>query len=95
MAQRVGTGVRIEFRIHPHAKRSRLTGTLENAYKLDIAAPPTDGKANEACVDFLAKIVEIHHSHIRILRGQTSRSKIFAFDGLTEDELRRRLNQAI
>lgn len=68
---------------------------LGTAYKLDIAAPPADGKANDACIELLAEVTRIHRSHIRLLKGQTSRSKIIAFDGIDEAELRRRLNQAI
>lgn len=97
MAQAIGPGaeVKIEFRIHPQAKRSRVTGMIGTAYKLDVAAPPTDGRANDSCLDLLSQVTQIHRSHIRLLRGQTSRSKLFAFEGLEEDELRRRLNQAI
>jgi uncharacterized protein (TIGR00251 family) len=86
---------RIEVRVHPQAKTSRVTGLLGNAYKLDVAAPATDGRANEACLDLLAKISGIHKSQIRLLKGQTSRSKLFELRGITPEDLQRRLNQAI
>jgi uncharacterized protein len=93
MAQR--TGVTIEVRVHPRAKRSRVAGILGRAYKLDVAAPATDGRANEACIELLAEITRIPRSHIRLLKGQSSRSKIFELDADDAVELRRRLDQAI
>ena len=87
--------VRIEFRVHPQAKRSRITGMLGSAYKIDVAAPATDGRANDACVDLLAEITGTARNGIRLLKGQTSRSKVFEFHGVKEEELRRRLDQAI
>jgi len=68
---------------------------LANVYKLDVSSPATDGRANEACIDLLSEVTQIPRSRIRLLRGQTSRSKIFEFIGIEDDELRRRLNQAI
>ncbi len=90
-----GPGVRIEIRVHPQAKKSRLAGMLGSAYKLDVAAPPADGRANEACIKVLGEVAGIARAQIRIIKGQTSRSKIFEFEGIEEAELRRRLNQAI
>jgi uncharacterized protein len=88
-------GVRIEVRVHPQAKRSRITGMLGGAYKLDVAAPATDGRANDACIELLAEITGIARKNICLLKGQTSRSKIFEFEGGDEVELQRRLDQAI
>jgi uncharacterized protein len=87
--------VRIEFRIHPQAKRSRIAGMLGTAYKIDVSAPAAEGKANDACLEFLAKVAGVSRSSVRLIKGQTSRSKIFEFDGIEIDELRRRLNRAI
>ena len=97
MAERIGTGIAatLEFRIHPQARRSRVTGILGTAYKLDVAAPPENGKANAACIELLSEVTQIHRSRIRLLKGETSRSKIIAFEGIDEAELRRRLDQAI
>jgi uncharacterized protein (TIGR00251 family) len=89
------SGVTIAVRVHPQAKRSNVTGMLGSAYKLDVAAPANDGRANEACIELLAEITGITRKNIRLLKGQTSRSKIFEFEGGDEVELRRRLNQAI
>jgi uncharacterized protein YggU (UPF0235/DUF167 family) len=68
---------------------------LGSAYKLDVTAPATDGRANAACVELLGEITGIARRQIQLIKGQTSRSKIFEFEGIEEVELRRRLNQAI
>jgi uncharacterized protein (TIGR00251 family) len=88
-------GVRIEFRVHPQAKRSRVAGMLGKAYKLDVSAPATDGRANDACIALLGDVTGIPRRSIRLLKGQSSRSKIIEFVGVDEDDLRRRLDQAI
>jgi uncharacterized protein (TIGR00251 family) len=92
MAQK--RGVRIEVRVHPQAKRSRVSGMLGSAYKLDVSAPATDGRANDACVELLGEVAGIGRRQIRLIKGLTSRSKIFEFEGIEELELRRRLDQA-
>jgi uncharacterized protein (TIGR00251 family) len=88
-------GVRIDVRVHPQAKRSRVAGMLGDAYKLDISAPASDGRANDACIELLSQVTGVPRRNVRLLKGQTSRSKVFEFEGLDSDELRRRLNQAI
>jgi uncharacterized protein (TIGR00251 family) len=85
---------RIEVRVRPQAKLSRITGVLGAAYKIDISAPATDGRANEACIDFLAKVTRVHRANIKLMKGQSNRSKVFEFSGIDIQELRRRLDQA-
>jgi hypothetical protein len=86
---------RIAVRVHPQAKRSRVTGVLDTTYKLDVAAPATDGRANDACIDLLSKLTRVQRAKIRMVTGQTSRSKVFEFEGMDLDELRRRLDQGL
>jgi len=43
---------RLTVKVHPRARRSAVTGRLGDAWKLDLAAPPAQGKANDACVRF-------------------------------------------
>ena len=46
---------RLTVKVHPRAKRTAITGRFGEAWKLDLAAPPVDGKANEALIAYLAK----------------------------------------
>jgi uncharacterized protein len=82
---------RLSVRVHPNARRSDFIGLMGDSYKLNIAAPPTDGRANEACVDFLAKFFGVRRTAVRLVTGQSSRTKIFEFDGVTPDHLRHKL----
>ncbi len=51
-----GARTRITVKVQPQAKATRVAGRMEKAYRLQLAAPPVDGKANEACVAFLAAL---------------------------------------
>jgi uncharacterized protein (TIGR00251 family) len=62
------------------------------AYRLRLAAPPVDGKANEECIVFLAEVAGVAKSRVRILSGLTSRMKVVEIDGITQEEMERRLN---
>jgi len=61
------------------------------AYRLQLAAPPVDGKANEECIVFLAGMAGVPRSRVRILSGLTSRMKVVEIDGIGQEEMERRL----
>jgi uncharacterized protein (TIGR00251 family) len=82
---------RLTVKVHPRAKRSALTGRFGDAYKLDLAAPPVDGKANEECVRFFAAIARVPRAHVRIVTGLTSRMKVVEIEGVTQEQLETRL----
>ncbi|HKS97354.1 MAG TPA: DUF167 domain-containing protein, partial [Terriglobia bacterium] len=44
--------ITFSVRVHPRAKKTAITGELGDALKLAITAPPVEGKANEACIEF-------------------------------------------
>ncbi|MGD0498990.1 MAG: DUF167 domain-containing protein [Bryobacteraceae bacterium] len=82
---------RITVRAHPRAKRTAITGRLGEAYKLDLAAPPADGKANEECIRFFAELAGVPRSRVRIVAGATARIKLVEIEGVAQEELQRRL----
>jgi uncharacterized protein (TIGR00251 family) len=82
---------RVTVKVHPRAKRSAVTGRFGEAWKLDLAAPPVDGKANDECVRFLAELAGVARSRVRIVTGATSRLKTVEVEGLEQAELERRL----
>jgi uncharacterized protein len=85
---------RVTVKVHPRAKRTAVTGRLGEAYKLDLAAPPVDGKANEECVRFFAAIAGVPRSQVRIVLGQTSRTKVVEVQGVEQETLERLLARA-
>jgi uncharacterized protein len=86
-----GARARITVKVQPRAKVTRVAGRMEAAYRLQLAAPPVDGKANEACVTFLAKVAGVAKSRVRIVSGLTSRMKVVEIDGITQEMLESRL----
>jgi uncharacterized protein (TIGR00251 family) len=82
---------RVTVKVHPRAKRSAITGRLGEAYKLDLAAPPVDGKANEECVRFFAELAGVSRGSVRIVKGATSRVKVVEVEGVGQEELEQRM----
>lgn len=78
---------RLTVKVHPRARRTALAGRLGDAWKLDLAAPPVDGKANEECVRFFAEMAGVPRSRVRIVQGATSRRKVVEIEGVAEEEL--------
>jgi uncharacterized protein len=82
----------LNVRIHPRAKVNAITGRMGGALKVALTAPPVDGKANEACIDFFAKLLKVPRSSVTIAAGQTSRNKLIRVAGLSAKEVEARLS---
>ena len=78
---------RITVKVHPRARRTRVAGRLGDVWKLDLAAPPVDGKANQACVRFFAALAGVPQSRVRIVLGLTNRTKVIEIDGPSQQML--------
>lgn len=85
------SGTTFAIKVHPRAKKNAITGEVGDALKLALTAPPVDGKANQACVDFFAKLLKVPRSSITIAAGETSRNKVIRVTGLRVEEVRERL----
>lgn len=93
MAKEAGARARITVKVQPRAKVTRVAGRLEQAYRLQLAAPPVDGKANEECIAFFAELAGVAKSRVRIMSGLTSRMKVVEIDGIGQEEMERRLGK--
>ena len=82
---------RVTVKVHPRARRTCIAGRLGDAWKLDLAAPPVDGKANEACIRFFADLAGVPQSCVRIVLGLTNRTKVIEIDGPSQAMLESRL----
>jgi hypothetical protein len=87
-----GPKARITVKVQPQSKLTGLAGRMQNAYRLRLAAPPVDGKANEECIAFFADLVKAPKSRVRIVAGLTSRTKVVEIDGIAQQDLESRLN---
>jgi uncharacterized protein (TIGR00251 family) len=88
-----GNGVTFAVKVHPRAKKNAITGELGEALKISLTTPPVDGRANEACVEFFAKLLKVPRSSVTIASGQTSRNKVIRVAGISAAELRKRIEQ--
>ena len=75
----------------PRAKKNAITGELGDALKVALTAPPVEGRANEACIEFFANLLDVPRSSITIASGETSRRKVIRVAGLSVEEVRTRL----
>jgi uncharacterized protein (TIGR00251 family) len=87
----ISTGATFAVKVHPRAKKNAITGGVGDALKLALTAPPVDNKANEACIDFFAKLFKVPRSSVTIAAGQTSRNKVIRVAGMSAEEVRQRL----
>ena len=85
------SGVTFAVKVHPHAKKNAITGELGDALKLSITSPPVEGRANEACIEFFAKLLKVPRSSITIASGQHSRGKLIRVSGLSAKEVSNRI----
>jgi uncharacterized protein len=84
-------GVTFAVKIHPRAKKNAITGELGDALKVSLTAPPLEGRANDACIEFFAKLLKVPRSSVTIASGASSRNKVIRVAGVTEQYVRDRL----
>lgn len=79
-------------RVHPRAKKNAITGEVGDAVKVSLTTPPVEGKANEACIEFFAKLLNVPRSSVTIASGQASRNKVIRVAGVTAQYVQDRLS---
>lgn len=87
-------GATFAVKVHPRAKKNAIAGELGDALKLSLTAPPVEGRANEACIEFLAEVLRVPRASITIAAGQGSRRKVIRVQGLTASQVQERLRAA-
>ncbi|MGA8214695.1 MAG: DUF167 domain-containing protein [Candidatus Sulfotelmatobacter sp.] len=89
--QESGSSVTFAVKVHPHARKNAITGELGDALKVSLSSPPVEGRANEACIEFLAKLLKLPRSSVTSASGQSRRQKVVRVSGLSAEEVRRRM----
>ena len=72
-----GNTITFWLRIKPHSSRQRLVRNSSGELCLQLTAPPAEGRANEAAMDFLADALRVPRSSVEIVTGMKSRRKLF------------------
>lgn len=83
--RRNGEVITLTLHIQPGAKRSELAGLHGEALKIRLAAPPVEGRANEALLKFIAGLFDVPVRQVELKQGGQSRHKVVAITGSTVD----------
>jgi uncharacterized protein len=89
--EQTAEGVRLRVKAVPRAPRSEVAGIYGDAVRVRLAAPPVEGAANEELIRFLADTLSLPRTAIRLVSGQTSRSKVITIVGSALEQVRVRL----
>jgi len=83
---------RIAVRVQPGAARNEVAGwEADGTLRVRLTAPPVEGRANRALVEFLAEALGLRRAAISLIRGASSRHKLVEVEGLEATEIRQRL----
>ena len=85
-------GASFAVKVHPRARKNAITGEVGEALKVSLTAPPIEGRANEACIEFFANVLKVPRASITIAAGQNSRNKVVRVAGLTAEQVRERIS---
>lgn len=83
----------VRLRVSPGAPRSELVGRYGDGWKVRVAAPPEDGRANEAVLGLLAERLDLPRRSLSLVSGHGGRDKVVRMAGISEAELERRLGR--
>ena len=89
-----GAKSRLKLRVSPRSRRPGIAGRHGDAWKVRVAEPPEDGRANEAVLDLLARTLDLPRSRFELVSGHSSREKIVVLDGVEQAQTERLLDSA-
>jgi len=81
------TGVVLTVRVQPRASRDGVAGAVQGQLKIRLCAPATENRANEALTEFLAAVLKVSKSSVRILSGERARTKRVEIAGVTRQQV--------
>ena len=79
--------ITIDVRVIPRARKTECAGFRDDVLVIRVAAPPVEGAANEALIEFLASALQVPRRAIQILGGERGRRKRVAIDGVTTEQI--------
>jgi hypothetical protein len=85
-------GVCLEVQVQPRSSRNQIVGEQDGRLKIKLTAPPVEGEANQALIDYLARMLQVPKKNVKLLKGESARHKLIEISGITEQELIAMLN---
>ena len=83
--RRDGEVITLTLHVQPGAKRNEIAGLHGAALKIRLAAPPVEGRANEALQKFIAELFAVPLRQVELKQGVQSRHKVVAVSASTVD----------
>jgi uncharacterized protein (TIGR00251 family) len=80
--------ITFDVRVIPRARKTEIAGFRGDVLVVRIAAPPVEGAANDALIEFFASALHVPRRAVRIVSGDRGRQKRIAIDGVTSDHIR-------
>ncbi|HEY3133492.1 MAG TPA: DUF167 domain-containing protein [Gemmatimonadaceae bacterium] len=84
-----GDVVRLSIRLQPRSSRNEIVGLQGDSLKVRVTAPPVEGMANEALIDFLSGALKISRRNLCIVSGHSSRAKVIEVRGVDLESVQR------
>ncbi len=78
---------RLRVRVSPGARRTEVAGRYGEGWKIRVAAPPENGRANEAVLRLLAERLGVPRRAMTIVSGHTARDKVVEVTGISHDRI--------
>ena len=86
-------GVLLKVRLQPRASKNEVSGLHGDALKVRLTAPPVEGEANQACIEFIAGLVGVARGQVEIASGHKSRDKTLKISGVDRTTVHERLKR--
>lgn len=83
-----GERVVVEMHVVPRAAKSAVIGVHDGRLKVSLASPPVDGEANAELIAFFARALGVPRRAVALLRGEKSRQKTLAIEGVSAEQVR-------
>ncbi|HEX3012049.1 MAG TPA: DUF167 domain-containing protein [Syntrophomonadaceae bacterium] len=80
-------GVRLEIKVQPRSSRNQMAGVQDGILKIKLTAPPVDGEANLALIEYLSSLLGVPKRSINLIKGETSRNKLVEINGIKREFL--------
>jgi uncharacterized protein len=86
-------GATFSVRVQPKSARTAITGTVGEALKVSLSAPPLEGRANIALVEFFSEVLAVPRSAVQVVSGERSRNKLIRIAGCSGADVQRKLRE--
>jgi uncharacterized protein len=87
------SGASFAVRVQPRGSRTAIVGTLGEALKLSLSAPPLEGRANQELIEYFSRLFRVPRPAVEIVSGAHARNKVIRISGSSSSELQLALRE--